>query len=51
MAMNGVSNLISTLEAGANEIRVESAVAHAAWRPLKRMLDFNAERKHHQSQD
>ncbi len=49
MAMNGVSNLISTLETGANEIQVEPAVAHAAWRPLKRMLDFNAERKHCQS--
>lgn len=45
MAMNGVTNLISTLETGANEIHVDPEVARAAWTPLKRMLDFNAERK------
>jgi len=45
MAMNGLSNLVSTLENGSNEIHVDPAVAQAAMKPLKRMLDFSAERK------
>lgn len=51
MAMNGVTNLISALETGANEVHVDPEVAQAAWRPLKRMLDFNAERKQEPSGD
>ena len=45
MAMNGVSNLVTTLESGSNEIHVDPAVGRRAWQPLKRMLDFNEERK------
>ncbi|KPV39203.1 quinolinate synthetase [Thiohalorhabdus denitrificans] len=45
MAMNGLSNLVTTLEQGSNEIHVDPETARKAWQPLKRMLDFNEERK------
>jgi quinolinate synthase len=45
MAMNGLSNLISTLENGTNEIHVDPETARKAMVPLKRMLDFSEERK------
>jgi quinolinate synthase len=45
MAMNGVSNLVATLKAGSNEIQVDPATGRQAMVPLKRMLDFNEERK------
>ena len=45
MAMNGVSNLVTTLREGGNEIHVDPAVGRQAMVPLRRMLDFNEERK------
>jgi quinolinate synthase len=45
MAMNGVSNLVSSLREGSNEIHVDPAVGRQAMVPLRRMLDFNEERK------
>jgi quinolinate synthase len=45
MAMNGVSNLVTTLQAGSNEIHVDPELGRQAMVPLKRMLDFNEERK------
>ncbi|MFA9460668.1 quinolinate synthase NadA [Thiohalorhabdus methylotrophus] len=45
MAMNGISNLVTTLEQGANEIFVDPETGRQAWKPLKRMLDFNEARK------
>ncbi|HKJ88669.1 MAG TPA: quinolinate synthase NadA, partial [Gammaproteobacteria bacterium] len=45
MAMNGVSNLVTTLERGTNEIHVDPEVGRRAWKPLKRMLDFNEDRR------
>ena len=40
MAMNGLANLASTLETGANEIHVDEAVRVKALRSVQRMLDF-----------
>ncbi|WP_422126537.1 quinolinate synthase NadA [Thioalkalivibrio sulfidiphilus] len=40
MAMNGLHNLLSTLETGANEVHVEEAVRVKALRSTQRMLDF-----------
>ncbi|MFB6260184.1 MAG: quinolinate synthase NadA [Thiohalorhabdaceae bacterium] len=45
MAMNGVSNLVTALREGRNEIHVDPETGRQAMRPLKRMLDFNEERK------
>ncbi len=40
MAMNGLRNLVSTLETGANEIHIDEAVRVRALRATQRMLDF-----------
>ncbi|HSP00269.1 MAG TPA: quinolinate synthase NadA, partial [Thioalkalivibrio sp.] len=40
MAMNGLHNLLSTLESGDNEIHVEESVRVRALRSTQRMLDF-----------
>lgn len=40
MAMNGLRNLVSTLETGANEIHVNEQVRVKALRATQRMLDF-----------
>ena len=45
MAMNGVSNLVTSLAEGTNEIHVDPEVGRQAMVPLKRMLDFNEARK------
>lgn len=43
MAMNGLRNLIDTLESGRNEIYVEESIRRRALRSLQRMLDFSAQ--------
>ena len=45
MAMNGLRNLVSTLERMDNEIRIPEAVRARAEVPVRRMLDFAAERQ------
>ncbi|WP_018954998.1 quinolinate synthase NadA [Thioalkalivibrio sulfidiphilus] len=40
MAMNGLHNLLSTLETGDNEVHVEESVRVKALRSTQRMLDF-----------
>lgn len=40
MAMNGLQNLVSVLETGANEIHIEESIRRRAVIPLDRMLDF-----------
>ncbi|HEX5514994.1 MAG TPA: quinolinate synthase NadA [Gammaproteobacteria bacterium] len=45
MAMNGLRNLVHTLETGANEVLVDPAIAERAKISLGRMLDFAAEQK------
>jgi len=45
MAMNALDNLADSLEFGTNEIFVDAAIGARAMIPLKRMLDFAAERK------
>lgn len=45
MAMNALDNLAHSLETGSNEIHVDPALAERAMVPLKRMLNFAAERK------
>ena len=45
MAMNGLTNLVQTLEYGGGEIQVDPEEARQAWIPLKRMLDFAAQRR------
>jgi quinolinate synthase len=45
MAMNGLHNLVRTLETGENEIRVDEAVRVRALRSTERMLAFAAERR------
>lgn len=45
MAMNALDNLADSLEFGTNEIFVDPAIGARAMLPLKRMLDFAAERK------
>lgn len=45
MAMNGLRNLVHSLETGANEVLVEPAVAERARVSLGRMMDFAAEQK------
>ena len=42
MAMNGLDNMIASLEQGSNEIFVDSVIAQQAMRPLQRMLDFKS---------
>jgi quinolinate synthase len=42
MAMNGLQNLVSALETGANEVHVDPDTREKALVPLQRMLDFNA---------
>ncbi|MFE8071466.1 quinolinate synthase NadA [Marinobacteraceae bacterium S3BR75-40.1] len=44
MAMNGLENLIHVLETGDQEVTVDEGVREQALRPLRRMLDFTAER-------
>ncbi|MET0379980.1 MAG: quinolinate synthase NadA, partial [Spongiibacteraceae bacterium] len=45
MAMNALDNLADSLDFGRNEIFVDPALGERAMLPLKRMLDFAAERK------
>ncbi len=45
MAMNGLHNLISTLESGENTIHVEETVRRRALVSVQRMLDFVADRQ------
>ena len=45
MAMNALDNLAASLEFGSNEIHVDPAISARAMIPLKRMLNFAAERK------
>jgi quinolinate synthase len=40
MAMNGLRNLVTVLETGANEIRIDEAIRRRAAIPLQRLLDF-----------
>ncbi|NRA40784.1 MAG: quinolinate synthase NadA [Pseudomonadales bacterium] len=42
MAMNGLDNMIASLEQGSNEIFVAPDIAQQAMRPLQRMLDFKS---------
>ncbi|GGK61157.1 quinolinate synthase NadA [Amphritea balenae] len=42
MAMNGLENVLTALEQGADEILVDDALLDDARRPLQRMLDFSA---------
>lgn len=42
MAMNGLGNLVETLERGGNEIRVDPEIGRLAYRPIDRMLAFAA---------
>ena len=49
MAMNALDNLADSLEYGTNEIFVDPAIGARAMIPLKRMLDFAAERKRKQT--
>lgn len=44
MAMNQLDAVIRTLETGAGEVLVDPAVGRRAMLPIKRMLDFNAQR-------
>lgn len=44
MAMNALDNLAESLEFGGNEIHVDPQIGERALLPLKRMLDFAAER-------
>jgi len=43
--MNALDNLADSLEFGTNEVFVDPAIGARAMIPLKRMLDFSAERK------
>jgi quinolinate synthase len=45
MAMNALDNLADSLEFGRNEVHVDPAIGERAMLPLKRMLDFAAERR------
>ncbi len=45
MAMNGLRNLVATLERGLNEIRIPEQVRVRAEKPVRRMLDFAAGRR------
>jgi quinolinate synthase len=45
MAMNGLRNLASVLETGANEILIEESVRAQARLSIQRMLDFAAAEK------
>jgi quinolinate synthase len=49
MAMNALDNLADSLEYSTNEIFVDLAIGARAMIPLKRMLDFAAERKRKQT--
>ena len=40
MAMNGLENMLHTLQSGANEVHVDPETARRAMRALNRMLDF-----------
>lgn len=42
MAMNGLENLVSTLETGNNEVHVDPAIGKQAMVAVQRMLDFAA---------
>jgi quinolinate synthase len=44
MAMNGLSNLVTVLETGANQIRIDEQIRERAVQPLERMLAFAADR-------
>lgn len=43
MAMNTLTNLVTTLEQGTNEIHVDPALGRRAVKPVRRMLDFAAQ--------
>ena len=45
MAMNSLTKLLAVLKSGANEIIVDADVIERARRPIKRLLDFAAQRK------
>ena len=45
MAMNGLRNLVTILETGANEIHIDEQVRRRAVQPLERMLAFAADRR------
>ena len=45
MAMNGLRNLVATLESGANEIAIDAEQGRKALRGIERMLDFAASRR------
>ena len=45
MAMNSLTKLLAVLKSGANEIRVDAAIIERAGIPIKRLLDFAAQRK------
>jgi quinolinate synthase len=45
MAMNALDNLADSLEFGSNEIHVDPAIGERAMIPLKRMLNFAAQRR------
>ncbi len=41
MAMNGLENLVSTLESGSNEILIDEDIRQKALVPIQRMLEFS----------
>jgi quinolinate synthase len=45
MAMNGLQNVLTTLQSGDNEIHIDPALGRKAMVPLQRMLDFAAARR------
>ena len=45
MAMNGLRNLAQVLESGENEIVIDSAIIERAALPIRRLLDFAAQRR------
>lgn len=45
MAMNSLTKLLAVLKSGANEIHVDADVIERAGVPIKRLLDFAAQRK------
>ena len=45
MAMNSLTKLLAVLKSGANEIHVDADIIERARVPIKRLLDFAAQRK------
>ena len=45
MGMNGLDNLVDTLDNGGNEVFVDAELGKQAMKPLTKMLNFSAQRK------